>query len=65
MSKNNFVELKVVAIIFVGAIFANLENQLTITKMASIPFHSKSWIMKSMEIISRYSFGIGGSLYNP
>jgi hypothetical protein len=38
MSKNNFVELKVVVIIFVGAIFANLENQSTTTKMASFPF---------------------------
>jgi hypothetical protein len=38
MSKKNFVELKLVMIMFVGMIFTNLENQFTTTKMASIPF---------------------------
>jgi hypothetical protein len=38
MSNSNFVELKVIAIIFVGATFANLEIRLTTTKMVSIPF---------------------------
>jgi len=42
VSKNNFVELKVVVIVFVGTIFANQKKWSTTTKMASIPFHSKS-----------------------
>jgi hypothetical protein len=36
MLKNNFVESNVVTIVFVGAIFANLENRFTTTKMVSI-----------------------------
>jgi hypothetical protein len=37
--ENDFVESKVVAGVFVGTIFANLENQSITTRMASIPFH--------------------------
>ncbi len=33
--------------------------------MAPIPFHSNSWVMKSMETFSHGSFGIGIVLYNP
>jgi hypothetical protein len=49
----------------VGAIFTNLENQSIIIKMTSIPFHSGSWVMKSMETLSHGSLGIGRGLYNP
>jgi hypothetical protein len=42
VSKNNFVELKVVMIVFVRTIFANLKKWSTTTKMVSIPFHSRS-----------------------
>jgi hypothetical protein len=38
ISKNNFVESKVVTIILIGVGFANLENQSTIMRMTSIPF---------------------------
>jgi len=57
--KNNLAKLKVVVIILVGAIFANLENWSTTMKMASIPFHLGSYVMKSMETFSHGSFGIG------
>jgi hypothetical protein len=52
-------------IIWVGAIFANLENQSTTMKMASTPFHSGSWVMKSMETHFYSSFKIGKGLYSP
>jgi hypothetical protein len=57
--KNNFVVSKVVAIVLIGTIFANLENQSTTMKMISIPFHSGNWVMKSMETFSHGSLGIG------
>jgi len=41
ISKKFFVESKV-AIVFVGAIFANLNNQLTTIRMVSILFHSSN-----------------------
>jgi hypothetical protein len=44
ISKNNFVESKVVMTILVGTIVANLENQSLTTRMVSIPFHSGSWV---------------------
>jgi hypothetical protein len=36
--KENLAESKFVVIVLVGTIFANLENQSTTTRMASIPF---------------------------
>jgi hypothetical protein len=61
--KNNFIESKVVVIVLIGAIFTNLENQLITMRMASIPFHSSSWAMKPMGILSCGSFGIGRNMY--
>ncbi len=65
ISKNNFAKLKVVTIILVRANFANMDNQSTTTRMASILLHLSSWVMKSMETCSHGSFKIGRVLYNP
>ncbi len=62
---NFFVISMVVMVILVDTILANFKNQLTITNMASIPFHYGSWIMKSMEALSHGSLGIGKGWYNP
>jgi hypothetical protein len=56
---------KVVVIVLVGAIFANLDNRSITMKMASIPFHLNSWVMKSMETFSHGLFGISRGLCNP
>ncbi len=65
ISNNNFAKLKIVVIILIITIFANLETRLTTMRMASIPFHSSSWVMKSMEMFSHGLFGINKGLYNP
>jgi hypothetical protein len=62
ISNNNLVESKVVAIVFVGTIFTNLKNWLTIIKMVYFPFHSKNWVMKSIETLSHSSLRIDRSL---
>jgi hypothetical protein len=62
MASCDAIDSKVVVIILVGAIFANLKNQSTTTRMTSIPFHLNSWVMKSMETFSRGLFGINRGL---
>jgi hypothetical protein len=59
---NNLTKSKIIVIVLVGAIFANLENRSTTTRMASI--HSGSWVMKSMDTLSHGSFKIVKGLYN-
>jgi hypothetical protein len=63
--KNNLAKSKVVVIVLVGTIFTNLDNRSTTTKMASIPFHSSSWFMNSMDTLSHGLLGIDRGLYNP
>jgi hypothetical protein len=64
MLKKKIVKWKVVNIVIVGTIFVNLENWSIIIKMMSIPFHSGSWVMKSMETLSHGSLRIIRGLYN-
>jgi hypothetical protein len=63
ISKNTFVELKVVLITLVGANFPNLENRSITTRWHQ--FHLSNWVMNSMETHSHDSYRIGRGLYNP
>jgi hypothetical protein len=54
--KNNFANSKVIIIFFIEIIFVNLKKQSTTTKMVSIPFHFKNYVMKSMETPSHGLF---------
>ncbi len=47
-----------------GNHFHQLKYESTIINMASIPYYSGSYIMKSMETLSHGSLGIGKNLYS-
>lgn len=63
-SNNSLAIPAIVGFVWISTNLANFDL-LTTTKMASIPFHSKRYIIKSIETLSKGLNKIGKALYNP